>query len=53
MQYKAYLEVGKQIAENVPLVQVRDIIQHIPQLNYMVRGHIQEASTATKRARIS
>ncbi|CAO1436160.1 unnamed protein product [Diamesa serratosioi] len=53
LQYQAYSEVGKTISENVPLVQVRDVITYLPQLNYMVRGHVQETNVANKRARIS
>lgn len=56
-QYQAYLAVGKQIAENIPLVKVTDVIQYMPQISYMMRAsNSQESSTgppANKRACIS
>lgn len=50
LQYQALQESGKTNVDGVPLVQVRDILKCLPQLNYMVRS--QEPS-ANKRARIS
>jgi hypothetical protein len=39
----------------MPLVPVREVIQYMPQLTYMVRGQHSENSTTTanKRQRIS
>ncbi|CRK90044.1 CLUMA_CG003769, isoform A [Clunio marinus] len=52
-QYQAYSELGKTIADNIPFVRVLDVITYMPQINYMVRGQMQEAKNASKRARIS
>lgn len=48
-QYQTLKEAGKNV-DNMPLVQVRDVIQYMPQLTYMVQ-HQEQPST--KRARIS
>ncbi|XP_063702055.1 uncharacterized protein LOC134832077 isoform X2 [Culicoides brevitarsis] len=50
LQYQALQESGKSNIDGVPLVQVRDILKCLPQLNYMIRSH---EPLANKRARIS
>lgn len=50
LQYQALQESGKANIDGVPLVQVRDILKCLPQLNYMVRS---QEPPANKRARIS
>lgn len=50
MQYQALHENGVNGVDGVPLVLVRDIIAHMPQLNYMVRNQDLHNN---KRARTS
>lgn len=42
---------GKAHAQSMPLVQVRDVLQYMPQLRYMVRG--SDTAPANKRPRMS
>lgn len=48
-QCQALKDVGKN-GDNMPMVKVRDVIEYMPQLMYMVQAQEQPAS---KRARIS
>lgn len=52
LQIRTLRESGNANAENMPLVQVRDIIQYMPQLSYMVRAQHQ-TEPSNKRPRIS
>lgn len=52
MQCQTLRENGNHhLDSNVPLVQVRDVMQYMPQLSYMVRAHSDQPSA--KRPRIS
>lgn len=51
-QIQTLRESGNNNGENMPLVQVRDLITFMPQLKYMVRAQHQE-QPANKRQRIS
>lgn len=53
LQYQALLEAGRANVDKMPLVQVVDVMQFMPQLQYMVRGQIGQETPANKRARIS
>lgn len=53
LQYQALLEAGRANVDKMPLVQVVDVMQYMPQLQYMVRGQIGQETPANKRARIS
>lgn len=53
LQYQALLEAGRSNVDKMPLVQVVDVMQFMPQLQYMVRGQIGQDTPANKRARIS
>lgn len=46
------LEAGKTNVDTMPLVQIRDVQQFMPQLTYMVRAQHQDQPNS-KRARIS
>lgn len=49
LQYQTLRDAGKNV-DNIPLVDVRDIMTYMPQLLYMVQNQEQPTS---KRARIS
>lgn len=51
-QVQTFRESGNHSAENMPLVQVRDVMQYMPQLSYMVRAQHQD-QPSNKRPRIS
>lgn len=53
LQYQALLEAGRTNVDKMPLVQVVDVMQFMPQLQYMVRGQVGQETPANKRARIS
>ncbi|XP_058458564.1 uncharacterized protein LOC131435077 [Malaya genurostris] len=53
LQYQALMEAGRSNVDKMPLVQVVDVMQFMPQLQYMVRGQIGQEAPANKRARIS
>ncbi|XP_055592174.1 uncharacterized protein LOC129743949 [Uranotaenia lowii] len=53
LQYQALMEAGRSNVDKMPLVQVVDVMQFMPQLQYMVRGQIGQETPANKRARIS
>ncbi|XP_053685310.1 uncharacterized protein LOC128734927 isoform X3 [Sabethes cyaneus] len=53
LQYQALLEAGRSNVDKMALVQVVDVMQFMPQLQYMVRGQIGQETPANKRARIS
>lgn len=48
-QYQAFKDAGRNV-DNMPLVQVQDVMKYMPQLTYMVQNQEQ---TPAKRSRIS
>lgn len=44
---------GKPHSQSMPLVQVRDVLQYMPQLRYMTRSGVGDTGPTIKRPRMS